>query len=86
MVTSVAGSVALTLKSRLVITLVKANAPNTPVLLLTGWGHQLQGADIPEYVDRVLCKPPRMSELRAALADIAAKASWPAIVDSVPGR
>jgi hypothetical protein len=26
---------------------------------------------MPEYVDRVLSKPPRLAELRAALADIA---------------
>jgi CheY-like chemotaxis protein len=57
---------------RAVASVVKAAAPTTPVLLLTGWGHGLQGDQMPEYVDRVLSKPPRLAELRAALADIAA--------------
>ncbi|HWS63230.1 MAG TPA: MHYT domain-containing protein [Steroidobacteraceae bacterium] len=56
---------------RAVASVVKAAAPTTPVLLLTGWGHGLQGDQMPEYVDRVLSKPPRLAELRAALADIA---------------
>jgi NO-binding membrane sensor protein with MHYT domain/signal transduction histidine kinase/CheY-like chemotaxis protein len=56
---------------RAVASVVKAAAPTTPVLLLTGWGHGLQGDQMPEYVDRVLSKPPRLADLRAALADIA---------------
>lgn len=56
---------------RAVASVIKAAAPATPVVLLTGWGHGLQGDKMPEYVDRVLGKPPRLTELRAALADIA---------------
>ena len=44
----------------------------TPVILLTGWGHRLQGEqDLSQSVDRILSKPPRVAELRAALAELA---------------
>jgi PAS domain S-box-containing protein len=56
---------------RAVASVIKAAAPTTPVVLLTGWGHGLQGDKMPEYVDHVLSKPPRLAELRAALAKIA---------------
>jgi PAS domain S-box-containing protein len=56
---------------RAVASVIRAAAPTTPVVLLTGWGQGLQGDKMPEYVDRVLNKPPRLAELRAALADIA---------------
>src|SRR5690606_17098279 len=47
---------------------VKAASPTTPVLLLTGWGKKLEAAgDLPPNVDRVLGKPPKLVELRAAL-------------------
>jgi signal transduction histidine kinase len=40
-----------------------------PVILLTGWGQRLlEEGDIPPHVDRVLRKPPRLAELRAAFA------------------
>jgi PAS domain S-box-containing protein len=40
-----------------------------PVILLTGWGQRLvEEGDIPPHVDRVLSKPPRLAELRAAFA------------------
>jgi DNA-binding response OmpR family regulator len=42
-----------------------------PVIMLTGWGHRLIATgDLPEHVDRVLSKPPKMSELRAAIAEL----------------
>ena len=44
---------------------VKSISPATPVILLTGWGAQSQD---PSGVDHVLSKPPRLQELRAALA------------------
>jgi len=48
---------------------VKSSAPDTLVLLLTGWGQRLQrDGDIPAHVDRVLSKPPRLRDLREALA------------------
>ncbi|HEY6644829.1 PAS domain S-box protein [Povalibacter sp.] len=50
---------------------VKALSAATPVLLLTGWGQRLlDDRDIPPCVDRVLKKPPRLRELRTALAEL----------------
>jgi len=57
---------------RRVAAAVKALSPQTPVILLTGWGQRLLASnDSPEHVDRVLSKPPRLHELRAAFADLA---------------
>jgi PAS domain S-box-containing protein len=57
---------------RAVASAVKAIAPGTPVFLLTGWGHRLlMDNEIPDEVDRVLGKPPKVHELRAALAEVA---------------
>jgi PAS domain S-box-containing protein len=54
---------------RQVANAVKAIAPNAPVILLTGWGQRLQAeGDLPAHVDLVLAKPPRLRELREALA------------------
>jgi PAS domain S-box-containing protein len=59
---------------REVASAIKAASPSTPVILLTGWGQGLvTEGDIPPYVDRVLNKPPRLWELRAALADLAGR-------------
>jgi CheY-like chemotaxis protein len=58
---------------------VKAASALTPVILLTGWGKRLLAEnDIPAHVDRVLSKPPRLAELRAALAKLAAPQYPPA--------
>ncbi len=44
---------------------------NVPVIMLTGWGHRLIATDdMPEQVDRVLSKPTKMAELRAAIAGL----------------
>ena len=52
---------------------VHAVSPSTPVILLTGWGRRLLAEnDIPPHVDRVLGKPPKLVELRAALAELTA--------------
>jgi signal transduction histidine kinase/ActR/RegA family two-component response regulator/uncharacterized membrane protein affecting hemolysin expression len=57
---------------RKVAATVKAAAARTPVILLTGWGRRLLAEnDIPPHVDRVLSKPPRLAEVRAALAELA---------------
>jgi PAS domain S-box-containing protein len=49
---------------------VKANASAMPVILLTGWGQRLVAdGEVPAYVDRVLSKPPKLRELRTALAE-----------------
>jgi signal transduction histidine kinase/ActR/RegA family two-component response regulator len=58
---------------RKVATSVKQISPGTPVVLLTGWGQRLIATnDAPAHVDRVLAKPPRLNELRAALAELVA--------------
>src|SRR5271170_4021162 len=57
---------------RKVASAIKNDSPSTPVILLTGWGQRLIAeGDIPPHVDRVLNKPPKLLELRAALADLA---------------
>jgi CheY-like chemotaxis protein len=58
---------------RAVAAAVKAMAPRTPVLLLTGWGQRLSTEQtVPEHVDRLLSKPPKLAELLAALAELTA--------------
>ncbi|HEY2464079.1 MAG TPA: ATP-binding protein [Steroidobacteraceae bacterium] len=56
---------------RKVATSIKSVSPTTPVVLLTGWGQRLIATnDTPAHVDKVLAKPPRLHELRAALAEL----------------
>jgi CheY-like chemotaxis protein/anti-sigma regulatory factor (Ser/Thr protein kinase) len=51
---------------------IKTLSPTTPVILLTGWGQRLIAAnDVPAHVDKLLSKPPRLHELRAALSELA---------------
>jgi signal transduction histidine kinase len=53
---------------RTVAAAIKALAPMTPVILLTGWGQRAQGDDErPHHVDHVLDKPPSLAKLRDAL-------------------
>jgi CheY-like chemotaxis protein len=48
---------------------IKASAPATTVLMLTGWGQRLAATgEKPPNVDRVLGKPPNMRELRELIA------------------
>jgi CheY-like chemotaxis protein len=48
---------------------IKNIDPSASIILLTGWGQRLVAeGDIPAYVDRVLNKPPKLRELREALA------------------
>ncbi len=48
---------------------IKAASTDTQVILLTGWGQQIIAeGTIPPHVDRVLSKPPNLSELREALS------------------
>jgi CheY-like chemotaxis protein len=50
---------------------VKRLSPQTPVILLTGWGQRMLAEnDIPPHVDRVLSKPPRLQELRLAIREL----------------
>jgi CheY-like chemotaxis protein len=49
----------------------KPRPPDTPIILLTGWGQRMQSdGELPEHIDRVLSKPPRLPELRAALEEL----------------
>jgi signal transduction histidine kinase/CHASE3 domain sensor protein/ActR/RegA family two-component response regulator len=53
---------------RQVAAAIKQAAPDTRVLLLTGWAERFAGSsDIPAHVDLVLGKPPKRAELREAL-------------------
>jgi signal transduction histidine kinase/ActR/RegA family two-component response regulator len=50
---------------------VKSISSSTPVVMLTGWGQRLIAEnDIPPHVNRLLNKPPKLQELRAALAEL----------------
>jgi DNA-binding response OmpR family regulator/signal transduction histidine kinase len=55
--------------------LVKETSPTTPVILLTGWGQQpASDSDVALHsVDFVLGKPPKIRELRTALAQCYAR-------------
>ncbi|MES2069621.1 MAG: response regulator [Pseudomonadota bacterium] len=56
---------------RKVASAIKQMSPSTPVILLTGWGQRLASdGDNPVHVDCVLSKPPKLRELREALARI----------------
>jgi CheY-like chemotaxis protein len=50
---------------------IKAMSPGTPVVMLTGWGQRLIAEnDVPPHVDRILNKPPKLREIRAAVAEL----------------
>jgi CheY-like chemotaxis protein len=56
---------------RQVVANLRSISPGTPIILLTGWRHQLKdGAERSLHVDRLLGKPPRIRELRLALAEL----------------
>jgi signal transduction histidine kinase/ActR/RegA family two-component response regulator/HAMP domain-containing protein len=62
------------LDGRKVAAAVKGISARTPVIMLTGWGQRLLAEDdIPPHVDKVLSKPPRLHELRGALAELTAE-------------
>jgi CheY-like chemotaxis protein len=62
---------------------VKAIAGATPVILLTGWGQRLVAAgEVPAHVDRVLSKPPKLRDVRAALAQLTLRAAQTAATGS----
>jgi signal transduction histidine kinase/ActR/RegA family two-component response regulator/HAMP domain-containing protein len=57
---------------------VKKASSATPVVLLTGWGQSLLAeGDSPPHVDRLLSKPPKLAELREALAGFAPHSKRP---------
>jgi signal transduction histidine kinase/CheY-like chemotaxis protein len=54
---------------RQVAAAIKGASNSTPVIMLTGWGQRMVAdGEIPPNVDQMLSKPPRMRELREALA------------------
>jgi signal transduction histidine kinase/ActR/RegA family two-component response regulator len=57
---------------RAVTAAIKAEAPGTSVIMLTGWGQRLVASgEIPAGVFAVLAKPPKLAELRQCLSDCA---------------
>ncbi len=66
------------MNGRQVARTIKAESPNTPIIMLTGWGSMMRddGETIPG-VDVVVNKPPRMHELNGLLLRTANPA-WPA--------
>jgi signal transduction histidine kinase len=53
---------------------LKLESPDTPIILLTGWGAFMKEDDtLPSQVDGVLSKPPRSREIRETLRRIAAE-------------
>lgn len=66
------------LDGRALAAAVRAAAPGTPVILLSGWGAQLDAdAARAAGIARVLGKPPQLAELRAALAVVANSSTDP---------
>ncbi|MEO6186907.1 MAG: ATP-binding protein, partial [Steroidobacteraceae bacterium] len=58
---------------RRVASTLKQMSPATPIIMLTGWGQRLVAeGDIPAHVDLVLSKPPKLRDLREALAQVCA--------------
>jgi PAS domain S-box-containing protein len=56
---------------RQVARMVKAETPETPVILLTGWGQRLRAEEeVPGTVDVMVSKPPSIEELNRALARV----------------
>ncbi|MBC7940809.1 MAG: PAS domain S-box protein [Chitinophagaceae bacterium] len=48
---------------------VKNRSPETPVVMLTGWGRRMEeDGERPNGVDHLMSKPPRLAELRTVLA------------------
>jgi CheY-like chemotaxis protein len=57
-----------------VVSSLRSISAATPIILLTGWRNQLkEGAERSLNVDRLLGKPPRIRELRAALAELTSR-------------
>jgi signal transduction histidine kinase/ActR/RegA family two-component response regulator len=58
---------------RKVAAAIKAASPQTPIVLVTGWGQSMRADDVlPMHVDRLLGKPPDIAELRSVLAELTA--------------
>jgi CheY-like chemotaxis protein len=60
-----------TIDGRRVAAGVKSQSPRTPVIMLTGWGSRMIAEkEVPAHVDRILGKPPKLTELRAAIREL----------------
>lgn len=56
---------------RRVASAVKSASPETPVFMLTGWGQGMAAeGEVPKHVDLMLTKPPKLRQLREALASV----------------
>jgi CheY-like chemotaxis protein len=56
---------------RKVAAAIRAASPTTPIILLTGWGQRLASEHgVPAEVNRLLSKPPKLRDLRAALVEL----------------
>ncbi len=52
---------------------IKEISPTTPIVLLTGWGQRPDASgEVLPHIDRVLGKPPKLQDLRKALAQLCA--------------
>jgi hypothetical protein len=49
---------------------VKQRSPNTPVILLTGWGALMNKEERPDCINILLNKPPTMEKIRSALVEL----------------
>jgi DNA-binding NtrC family response regulator len=57
---------------------IKAESPNTPVIMMTGWGTFMENdRETPLQVDAVVGKPTRMQELNDLVLRITAPAATP---------
>jgi len=55
---------------RAVAAAIKAAAPSTSIIMLTGWGQRLVASgETPADVFAVVSKPPRIAELRQVIAE-----------------
>lgn len=59
---------------REVAAIIKSESPDTPVIMLTGWGAFME-KQRSEGIDGVLSKPPRLRDLRAMLRDLVTPAA-----------
>lgn len=67
---------------RQLATTIKAESPDTPIIMLTGWGTIIkQDGDLPTHVDAVLSKPPKTDELLHTLARLTDLAHPPSAID-----
>ena len=60
-------------------TILKNESSDTPIVMLTGWGAFMKDdGQLPPQIDGILCKPPRIREVRAMLRQVIAPKPGPA--------